>query len=50
MSTLAPGYDPTQFETRLYERWESSGAFRPRGMHCWYFDAERKGYSGVAVF
>ncbi|WP_189457257.1 valine--tRNA ligase [Cognatilysobacter bugurensis] len=31
MSTLAPGYDPTQFETRLYEQWESSGAFQPRG-------------------
>ena len=21
------------------------GGFRPRGMHCWFFDAERKGYS-----
>lgn len=24
--------------------------FRPDGYHCYYFDAERKGYSGVAAF
>ncbi|HEY4555052.1 MAG TPA: valine--tRNA ligase, partial [Lysobacter sp.] len=26
-----PSYDPTEFETRLYRQWESSGVFRPRG-------------------
>ncbi|HEV8694855.1 MAG TPA: valine--tRNA ligase, partial [Lysobacter sp.] len=36
MSTLSPSYDPTQFETRLYQQWESSGLFQagvrqPRG-------------------
>jgi valyl-tRNA synthetase len=29
--TLAPGFDPTQFETRLYQQWEASGVFKPRG-------------------
>ncbi|MDR7097670.1 valyl-tRNA synthetase [Lysobacter niabensis] len=29
--TLSSSYDPTQFETRLYQQWESSGVFRPRG-------------------
>ncbi|ALN93073.1 valine--tRNA ligase [Lysobacter gummosus] len=29
--SLAPSYDPKQFETRLYEQWESSGVFKPRG-------------------
>jgi exodeoxyribonuclease-3 len=24
--------------------------FRPRGYHCFYFDAERKGYSGTALY
>ncbi|MBB1059058.1 valine--tRNA ligase [Marilutibacter spongiae] len=28
---LAPSYDPTQFESRLYEQWESSGVFAPSG-------------------
>ena len=28
MSTLSPSYDPTQFETRLYQQWESSGVFQ----------------------
>jgi exodeoxyribonuclease-3 len=37
-------------ETKAQEHQLGDGAFRPRGMHCWYFDAERKGYSGVAVF
>ncbi|GAB3734760.1 valine--tRNA ligase [Luteimonas pelagia] len=31
MSTLAPSYDPTAFESRLYAEWESSGAFSPSG-------------------
>ncbi|QOW22441.1 MULTISPECIES: valine--tRNA ligase [Lysobacteraceae] len=29
--TLASSYDPTQFETRLYEQWEASGVFKPSG-------------------
>ncbi|QSX79682.1 valine--tRNA ligase [Agrilutibacter solisilvae] len=31
MTSLSSSYDPTQFETRLYQQWESSGAFKPRG-------------------
>jgi valyl-tRNA synthetase len=31
MTTLAPGYDPTQFEARLYAQWERSGVFAPSG-------------------
>jgi valyl-tRNA synthetase len=31
MTALAPGYDPTQFEARLYAQWESSGVFKPSG-------------------
>ncbi len=31
MTTLSSSYDPTQFETRLYQQWESSGVFKPRG-------------------
>ena len=31
MTTLAPGYDPKSFESRLYQQWESSGAFAPAG-------------------
>ncbi|MGO0999934.1 valine--tRNA ligase [Lysobacter sp. CA196] len=29
--SLASSYDPKQFEARLYEQWESSGVFKPRG-------------------
>ncbi|MDR7135187.1 valyl-tRNA synthetase [Lysobacter niastensis] len=29
--TLAPSYDPKQFEARLYEEWERSGVFQPSG-------------------
>ena len=29
--TLATGYDPRSFESRLYAQWESSGAFAPAG-------------------
>ncbi|MDR0183607.1 valine--tRNA ligase [Lysobacter arvi] len=29
--SLAPSYDPKQFETRLYQEWEASGVFQPRG-------------------
>src|SRR5690606_7549521 len=31
MSTLATGYDPTTFESRLYAQWEASGVFAPTG-------------------
>ncbi|MFN3310961.1 MAG: valine--tRNA ligase [Thermomonas sp.] len=31
MTTLAPGYDPKSFESRLYAQWEASGAFAPQG-------------------
>ncbi len=31
MTALATGYDPTQFEARLYAQWESSGVFKPSG-------------------
>ncbi|GAB1408540.1 valine--tRNA ligase [Thermomonas brevis] len=31
MTTLAPGYDPKSFESRLYQQWEASGAFAPAG-------------------
>ncbi|HVR81705.1 MAG TPA: valine--tRNA ligase [Luteimonas sp.] len=31
MTSLAPSYDPTQFEARLYAEWEASGVFRPSG-------------------
>jgi valyl-tRNA synthetase len=29
--TLPPSYEPSQFESRLYQQWEASGAFAPRG-------------------
>jgi len=31
VSILAPSYDPTAFESRLYAEWEASGAFAPTG-------------------
>ncbi len=31
MTILAPSYDPSQFESRLYAEWEASGVFKPRG-------------------
>ena len=31
MTTLATGYDPTTFESRLYAQWEASGVFAPSG-------------------
>ncbi len=31
MTTLASGFDPQSFETRLYQQWEGSGAFAPTG-------------------
>jgi exodeoxyribonuclease III len=37
-------------ETKAQEHQLGDGKFRPAGYHCRYFDALRKGYSGVAVF
>jgi exodeoxyribonuclease III len=37
-------------ETKAQEHQLDDAIFRPAGHHCRYFDAERKGYSGVAVF
>ena len=37
-------------ETRAQVHQLEGGGFRPDGYHCYYFDAERKGYSGVAVY
>src|SRR5687768_1097219 len=31
MTTLAPSYDPTTFESRLYQEWESTGVFQSKG-------------------
>ncbi|QIL21488.1 valine--tRNA ligase [Thermomonas sp. HDW16] len=31
MTTLASGYEPKTFESRLYQQWEASGAFAPQG-------------------
>ena len=31
MTTLASGYEPKSFESRLYQAWEDSGAFAPTG-------------------
>src|SRR5688572_5336996 len=28
----------------------SDDMYRPRGYHCYYFDAQKKGYSGVAIY
>ena len=37
-------------ETKAQEHQLSDEVFRPRGYHCFYFDAEKKGYSGVAIY
>ncbi len=37
-------------ETKAQVHQLAGGGFRPDGYHCYYFDAERKGYSGVAVY
>jgi valyl-tRNA synthetase len=31
MTTLASGYEPKEFESRLYDKWETSGVFAPQG-------------------
>ena len=37
-------------ETKAQEPQLTAAQFRPRGYHCFYYDAERKGYSGTALF
>jgi exodeoxyribonuclease-3 len=37
-------------ETKAQEHQLGDDVFRPDGYHCHYFDAEKKGYSGVAVY
>ena len=36
-------------ETKAQEHQLDQGSFRPSGLHCHYFDAVKKGYSGVAI-
>jgi exodeoxyribonuclease-3 len=37
-------------ETKAQEHQLGDGIFRPKGYHCYYFDARKKGYSGVALY
>lgn len=37
-------------ETKAQEHQLSDGVFRPAGYHAYYHDAEKKGYSGVAIY
>lgn len=37
-------------ETKAQEHQLDETLFYPGGYHCYYFDAEKKGYSGVAIF
>jgi len=37
-------------ETKAQVHQLEDASFRPDGYHCYYFDAERKGYSGVAAY
>lgn len=37
-------------ETKAQEHQLSDGIFKPKGFHSYYFDAEKKGYSGVAIY
>ncbi|MEL7296208.1 MAG: exodeoxyribonuclease III, partial [Pseudomonadota bacterium] len=37
-------------ETKAQESQLSDPVFRPDGYHCYYEDAEKKGYSGVAIY
>jgi len=37
-------------ETRAQEHQLTDRCFRPRSFHCHYHDAEKKGYSGVAIY
>lgn len=37
-------------ETKAQEHQLEDPIFHPQGYHCYYFDAERKGYSGTALY
>lgn len=37
-------------ETKAQEHQLDDSLFYPEGYHCYYFDAEKKGYSGVAIY
>jgi len=37
-------------ETKAQEHQLTDEIFCPQGYHCYYFDAEKKGYSGVAIY
>ena len=37
-------------ETKAQEHQLTHDQFRPNGYHCYYYDATKKGYSGVAVY
>ncbi|WP_417542391.1 exodeoxyribonuclease III [Methylophaga thalassica] len=37
-------------ETKAQEHQLEDDIFRPKGYHCYYHDAEKKGYSGVALY
>ncbi len=37
-------------ETKAQEAQLTNDAFYPEGYHCYYYDAERKGYSGTALY
>ena len=37
-------------ETKAQEHQLVDDAFRPEGFHCYYNDAEKKGYSGTALY
>src|SRR5262245_14654258 len=36
-------------ETKAQADQIAADVFRPKGYHCYYYDAEKKGYSGVAI-
>jgi exodeoxyribonuclease III len=37
-------------ETKAWREQLNDPVFHPEGYHCFYFDAEKKGYSGTAIF
>ena len=37
-------------ETKAQEHQLTDAMFRPEGYHCYYFDAEKKGYAGTALY
>lgn len=37
-------------ETKAQEHQLDNGTFYPKPFHCYYFDAQKKGYSGVAIY